>query len=124
MQLTDCRRPSVDVQKARLAKNATLQQRLNVAECLRRIDPPKVPEVPLRPSSAYPRQPCFSSPSLSRRSNPPPLPPAGVAKCLHGRPGLGSGGFLPPNLMNELNSVLTKSGRSAAARSAEGEEKP
>lgn len=111
------------MQKGRLAKDATPQQRLNVAECSRRIDPPKLPEVPPRPSSADPRQPPFSSPSLSRRSIPPPHPPAGVSNAPHKRPALGSGGFLPPNLMNELNSVLTKSGRSAAARSAEGEER-
>lgn len=113
----------MDVQKNRLAKDTALQPRLNVAERLRRIDPPKVPEVPLRPASADPRQPGVSSPAPSRRSNPLALPPAGVPKVLHRRPALGSGGFLPPSLMDELNSVLTKSGRSAAARSADEEEK-
>lgn len=114
----------MDVQKAWPAKDGILQQRLNVAESLRRMDPPKAPEVPLKPTSTDPRQPRFPSPSPSRRANPPPLPPAaGVSKVPHRRPALGSGGFLPPSLMNELNSVLTKSGRGAAARSTEEEEK-
>lgn len=108
----------MDAQTARLPKDA----RLKVADCLRHIDPPKVLEVPLRPTTGDPLQPRFSSLSLSRRSNPLPLPPAGVSKAQR-RPALGSGGFLPPNLMNELNSVLTKSGRSAAARATEEEEK-
>lgn len=121
MQPTD-RKSSVDVQTARPAKDATLQQRLKVADCLRRIDPPKVLEVPLRPTSTDPRQPQFFSLPPSRHSNPPPLPPAGISKA-QWKSALGSGGFLPPNLMNELNCVLTKSGRSATARSAEEEEK-
>lgn len=111
------RRPSVDMEKARLAMNAAAQQRPNLAE-----PSPRALEVPLRPPSADPCQPQLSSQSPSRRRNPPPLPPAGVSKALHRRPALSSGGFLPPNLMNELNSVLTKSGRSTAARSPEEEE--
>ncbi|CAF95237.1 unnamed protein product, partial [Tetraodon nigroviridis] len=111
------RRPSVDMEKARLAVYAAAQQRPNLAE-----PSPRALEVPLRPPSADPCQPRLSSQSPSRRRNPPPLPPAGVSKALHRRPALSSGGFLPPNLMNELNSVLTKSGRSTAARSPEEEE--
>lgn len=114
-------RPSVDVLKARPPKDGPLQQRPSVAECVRRADPPKVPEVPLKPAYADPRQPRFpSSPLPSRRAHPPPLPPAGVSKVLRGRPALGSGGFLHSGLMSELNSVLSKSGRRPAE---EGEEK-
>ncbi|GAA6216344.1 arf-GAP with Rho-GAP domain, ANK repeat and PH domain-containing protein 2 [Lates japonicus] len=76
----------------------------------------RAPEVPFRrPSldvSQPPRLPC---PSPSRHSQPMPLPvpPKSGCKTTNKKPALGREGMMPPNLLNELNSVLSKTGRSA-----------
>ncbi|XP_050931666.1 LOW QUALITY PROTEIN: arf-GAP with Rho-GAP domain, ANK repeat and PH domain-containing protein 2 [Lates calcarifer] len=76
----------------------------------------RAPEVPFRrPSldvSQPPRLPC---PSPSRHSQPMPLPvpPKSGCKTTNKKPALGSEGMMPPNLLNELNLVLSKTGRSA-----------
>ncbi|XP_076016093.1 arf-GAP with Rho-GAP domain, ANK repeat and PH domain-containing protein 2 isoform X2 [Genypterus blacodes] len=55
------------------------------------------------------------SPSPSRPSQPMllPLPPQGASKSPGRKPGLGGEGTMPLNLLNELNSVLSKTGRAA-----------
>ncbi|KAK5848343.1 hypothetical protein PBY51_005967 [Eleginops maclovinus] len=58
----------------------------------------------------------YASPSSSRHSQPLalPLPPQSGAKTLGRRPVVGTGSVMPPNFLDELNSVLTsKTGRTA-----------
>ena len=54
-----------------------------------------------------------TSPGLSRHLQPMPLPvpPQGGSKTLNKRPVGGGEGLLPSNLLNELNLVLSKTGR-------------
>lgn len=83
-------------------------------------DAHKIPEVPRRRTSVDvclpQRLPSPSpSPSLSRHYQPMPLPLPSQSGCKTAgkRPVLGGEGLMPPNLLNELNSVLSKTGRSA-----------
>lgn len=74
----------------------------------------KTPELPHRRTSVDVSLPhLLPSPSLSRHMQPMPLPasPQGSSKALNKRPFLGGEGVMPHNLMNELNSVLSKTGR-------------
>lgn len=74
----------------------------------------KTPELPHRRTSVDVSRPHqLPSPSLSRHMLPMPLPtsPQSSSKALNKRPFLGGEGVMPPNLMNELNSVLSKTGR-------------
>lgn len=54
-------------------------------------------------------------PSKSRHLQPMPLPPSPQSGCKTPgkRPGVGGDNFIPPNLLSELNSVLSKTGRKA-----------
>ncbi|XP_030609581.1 LOW QUALITY PROTEIN: arf-GAP with Rho-GAP domain, ANK repeat and PH domain-containing protein 2 [Archocentrus centrarchus] len=57
----------------------------------------------------------FPSLSPSRHAQPMPLPglPQSGCKTVSKKPALGGEAILPPNLLNELNSVLNKTGRTA-----------
>ncbi|XP_047462569.1 arf-GAP with Rho-GAP domain, ANK repeat and PH domain-containing protein 2 [Mugil cephalus] len=76
----------------------------------------KIPEVPRRRTSVDVcpplRLPC-PSPSSSRHLQPMPLPlpPQSGCKTVVKRPALGGEGLMPPNLLDELSSVLNKTGR-------------
>ncbi|KAF7659895.1 hypothetical protein LDENG_00291330 [Lucifuga dentata] len=52
------------------------------------------------------------SPSPTRPLQTLTLPPQGASKCASRRPSPGGEGMMPPNLLNELNLVLSKTGRS------------
>lgn len=54
-------------------------------------------------------------PSKSRHLQPMPLPPSPQSGCkTPGKtPGVGGDNFIPPSLLSELNSVLSKTGRKA-----------
>ncbi|XP_013873840.1 arf-GAP with Rho-GAP domain, ANK repeat and PH domain-containing protein 2 [Austrofundulus limnaeus] len=77
----------------------------------------KTPELPLRRTSVdvgVPHQ--LPSPALSKHVQPMPLQTSpqsssSSSKALNKKPFLGGEGVMPPNLMNELNSVLSKTGR-------------
>ncbi|XP_045077647.1 arf-GAP with Rho-GAP domain, ANK repeat and PH domain-containing protein 2 isoform X1 [Coregonus clupeaformis] len=80
-----------------------------VAKCLKQKDRLVFPETGQRKGSAGVIQPqrCPSS-------RPEPQAPQGGVKNPNRRPVLGGeGGLMPSNLLNELNSVLSKTGRSA-----------
>ncbi|KAM8747595.1 arf-GAP with Rho-GAP domain, ANK repeat and PH domain-containing protein 2 [Acanthopagrus schlegelii] len=115
-QLTD-RRISLDDSKSRAAKDAALHHKTNTtANCLKHIDMLKAPQVPHRRSSVDVCQhQHLASPSPSRHLKlmPLPVPPQSGCKTISRRPALGVEGIMPPNLLNELNSVLSKTGRSA-----------
>uniref|UniRef100_UPI003AAFC4B0 arf-GAP with Rho-GAP domain, ANK repeat and PH domain-containing protein 2 isoform X1 n=1 Tax=Centroberyx gerrardi TaxID=166262 RepID=UPI003AAFC4B0 len=86
------------------------------ANCLRRNDLLAAPEAACRRSSVGVRQPQHCpSPSSSRHPLPMalPVPPHSVSKSPSRRPVPGGEGMMPPNLLNELNSVLSRTGRSA-----------
>lgn len=77
-------------------------------------EPFKPPAIPSRRTSVdvcLPLQ--LPSPSSSRHMQPMPLPvlPQSGCKTVNKRPALGGEAILPPNLLNELNSVLNKTGR-------------
>ncbi|XP_031145759.1 arf-GAP with Rho-GAP domain, ANK repeat and PH domain-containing protein 2 [Sander lucioperca] len=117
-QLSDKRISLVDG-NPRPTKGATLPPKtITTASCLKHNDMLKAPEVPLRRTSVdagQPRHLPSPSPSSSRHSQPMalPLPPQGSSKTLGKRPVLGGEVLMPPNLMNELNLVLSKTSRSA-----------
>ncbi|XP_070710813.1 arf-GAP with Rho-GAP domain, ANK repeat and PH domain-containing protein 2 [Pempheris klunzingeri] len=76
----------------------------------------KAPEVPRRRTSLDASQPrLLPSPSLSRHSHlmALPVPPQSGCKTIGRRPVVGGEAIMPPNLLNELSSVLSKTGRSA-----------
>ncbi|XP_034020397.1 arf-GAP with Rho-GAP domain, ANK repeat and PH domain-containing protein 2 isoform X2 [Thalassophryne amazonica] len=78
----------------------------------------RTPELAHRQSSGDVCQPLYRlspSPSPSRHSQPLALPAAsqGALKGLGRRPVVSGQGQMPCNLLNELNSVLSKTGRSA-----------
>lgn len=82
-----------------------------MAERLKHMDMLKAPDFPLGPASVdvcHPRR--ISSPSISRHAQPMPLPlpPQSSSKTINRRPALGREGVMPSNLLNELNSVLSK----------------
>ncbi|XP_073331305.1 arf-GAP with Rho-GAP domain, ANK repeat and PH domain-containing protein 2 [Pagrus major] len=115
-QLTD-RRISLDDGRSRPTKDAALHHKTTTtANCLKHIDMLKTPQVPHRRSSVdvcqHQRLP---SPLPSRHLQPMPLPvpPQSGCKTISRRPALGGEGIMPHNLLNELNSVLSKTGRSA-----------
>nr|XP_020484890.1 arf-GAP with Rho-GAP domain, ANK repeat and PH domain-containing protein 2 [Labrus bergylta]XP_020484892.1 arf-GAP with Rho-GAP domain, ANK repeat and PH domain-containing protein 2 [Labrus bergylta]XP_029132333.1 arf-GAP with Rho-GAP domain, ANK repeat and PH domain-containing protein 2 [Labrus bergylta] len=106
-QLPD-RRTSVEDVKLRPSNAPTLPPKTN--------NTLKTPEVPRRRPSVDVCQPQhFPSRSLSRQSQPMslPLPPQSGCKTLGRRPVLGGEAIIPSNLLNELNLVLSKTGRSA-----------
>ncbi|XP_076581754.1 arf-GAP with Rho-GAP domain, ANK repeat and PH domain-containing protein 2 isoform X2 [Chaetodon auriga] len=115
-QLTD-RRISLDDGNPRPTKDAALHHKTTTtANCLKQIDMLKAPEVPHRRSSVDACQPQrLPSPSPSRHSQPTalPVPSQSGCKTISRRPVLGGEGIMPPNLLNELNSVLSKTGRIA-----------
>ncbi|XP_038586650.1 arf-GAP with Rho-GAP domain, ANK repeat and PH domain-containing protein 2 isoform X2 [Micropterus salmoides] len=104
-QLKD-RRISLDDGNPRLTKDSTLKMNTML----------KAPEVPhRRPSVDVCLPQRLPSPSPSRHSQPMalPLPPQSGFKTIGRRPVLGGEALIPPNLLNELNSVLSKTGRTA-----------
>ncbi|XP_074555095.1 arf-GAP with Rho-GAP domain, ANK repeat and PH domain-containing protein 2 isoform X1 [Halichoeres trimaculatus] len=106
-QLTD-RRTSLEDSKPKAAKASSLPQKTNTAL--------KTSDVAYRrPSLDVSQPPRLLSRSPSRHSQPMPLPlpPQSGCKTLSRRPVLGGEGIMPPNLLNELNLVLSKTGRSA-----------
>ncbi|XP_008281667.1 arf-GAP with Rho-GAP domain, ANK repeat and PH domain-containing protein 2 [Stegastes partitus] len=112
--LTD-RRVSLGDGDRKAFKDAGLHLKSNtVARCPKPKDLLKAPEVPNRRTSVdiFPPQ-RLPSPSLPRHLQPMPLPtpPPGGCKSLGKRPVLGGEGMMPSNLLNELNSVLSKTGR-------------
>ncbi|XP_031605215.1 arf-GAP with Rho-GAP domain, ANK repeat and PH domain-containing protein 2 [Oreochromis aureus] len=77
-------------------------------------DPFKPPAIPNRRTSVDVCLPLrLPSPSSSRHMQPMPLPvlPQSGCKTVNKRPALGGEAILPPSLLNELNSVLNKTGR-------------
>ncbi|XP_071395013.1 arf-GAP with Rho-GAP domain, ANK repeat and PH domain-containing protein 2 isoform X2 [Centroberyx affinis] len=86
------------------------------ANCPRRNDLLAAPEAACRRNSVGVCQPqrC-PSPSPSRHPLPTalPVPPHSVSKSPSRRPVPGGEGMMPPNLLNELNLVLSRTGRSA-----------
>lgn len=115
-QLTD-RRISLDDGRPRPTKDAAFQHKVNTtAKCLKHTDMLKAPESRLRRPPVGVCQPQhLSSQTLPRNMQPQPLPipPQHRSKTLSRRPAPGREGGMPPNLLNELNSVLNKTGRTA-----------
>lgn len=113
--LTDKRISLVDG-SLRRTKDATLHQKTNTIANSLKLDMLKAPEIPHRRTSADSGQPRrLPSPSPSRQWQPAalPVPPQSGCKTLSRRPILGGESMMPPNLMDELNSVLSKTSRSA-----------
>ncbi|TKS92897.1 Arf-GAP with [Collichthys lucidus] len=115
-QPTD-RRISLDDVNARSTKDAALHHKTSTtANSPKQIDMFKAPEIPHRRRSVDACQPQrFTStlPSRHMKPMPLPLPPQSGCKTIGKRPVLGREGIMPPNLLSELNSVLSKTGRSA-----------
>lgn len=116
-QLTDRIIPPDDG-NPRPTKDAAIQQKSNtIANCLKQNDTVKFPEVPRRRTSLDACQPqLLRSPSPTRHTQPMALPvprQSGCKSTTSKRPVLGGEGIMPPNLLNELSSVLSKTGRSA-----------
>lgn len=90
-------------------KVGSIQQKTNtIASCLRRAEMFKAPDIPRRKTSVDAGQP-----QLARSVTPVnPLPQSGY-KNTGKMASLGGDAMMPANLLNELNSVLSKSGRSA-----------
>ncbi|XP_037832343.1 arf-GAP with Rho-GAP domain, ANK repeat and PH domain-containing protein 2 isoform X2 [Kryptolebias marmoratus] len=81
------------------------------------LNNPQTLEVPQRRTSVdVSLPPQLPSPSLPRHLRPMPqfVSPQSSSKPLNKRPFLGGEGGMPPNLMNELNSVLSKTGRKSS----------
>ncbi|XP_069563766.1 arf-GAP with Rho-GAP domain, ANK repeat and PH domain-containing protein 2 isoform X1 [Brachyistius frenatus] len=110
-QLTD-RWVSLGGGDRRTAKDPGLYFKTNtIASYPKSGDLFKVPEVRQRRTSldvCLPRR----VPSPSGRSPPTPGPPQSGGKMVGKRPILGGEGIMPSNLLNELNTVLNKTGRS------------
>ncbi|XP_029311166.1 arf-GAP with Rho-GAP domain, ANK repeat and PH domain-containing protein 2 isoform X2 [Cottoperca gobio] len=99
------------------SKDATLHRKTNATTNFpKHHDAFKAPEAPYRrtPADAHQPQP-HPSPSSSRRLQPMalPLPPQSGFKTLDKRPALGGEFMMPPNLLTELSSVLSKTSRGA-----------
>lgn len=116
-QLTDRRTSHGDV-NPRTVKDTGLHQKTNnAANCPRHNDMVKAPEVPLRKPSMDTGQPQLlpsPSPSIPSRHLQPmplPVPPQSGVKPTGRRPIVGGESLMPSNLLNELNSVLNKTGR-------------
>lgn len=91
------------------AKVGSMQQKNNtIANCLRHADMFKAPDLPRRKTSMDTGQPQMP-PSLSPVTS---LPPSGY-KNTGKKASLGGDAMMPANLLNELNCVLSKSGRTA-----------
>lgn len=113
-QLTD-RRTSLGDGNPRTVKDASLHQKTNtVANCPRHNDMLEAPEVPRRTSVDTGQPPRLPSRSPSRHLQPMalPVPPQSGCKTSGRRPVLGGECLMPSSLLNELNSVLSKTGRS------------
>ncbi|XP_041820950.1 arf-GAP with Rho-GAP domain, ANK repeat and PH domain-containing protein 2 [Chelmon rostratus] len=111
-QLTD-RRVSLDDGNPRPTKDAAVHHKTNAPK---HTDVLRAPEVPYRRPSVDVCQPQrLPSPSPSRHLQPMalPIPPQSGCKTISRRPALGGEAIMPSNLMNELNSVLSKTGRIA-----------
>nr|XP_046237529.1 arf-GAP with Rho-GAP domain, ANK repeat and PH domain-containing protein 2 isoform X2 [Scatophagus argus] len=113
--LTDSRN-SLEDGNPRSPKDTATHHETNTADnCPKHINMLKAPAVPHRTPSVDVCQPQrLTSTSSSRHSQPLPLPvpPQSGCKTVSRRP-LGGNAIMPPNLLNELNSVLSKTGRSA-----------
>ncbi|XP_035531725.1 arf-GAP with Rho-GAP domain, ANK repeat and PH domain-containing protein 2 [Morone saxatilis] len=119
-QPTDRRGISLDDGKPRPTKDAPPRmpnpKTNTTANCPKHTDTVKAPEVPFRRPSVDVCQPQhLPSPAPSRHLKPMPLPlpPQSGCKTISRRPVLGGEGVMPPSLLNELNSVLSKTGRTA-----------
>ncbi|XP_042367788.1 arf-GAP with Rho-GAP domain, ANK repeat and PH domain-containing protein 2 isoform X2 [Plectropomus leopardus] len=114
-QLTD-KRISLADDTLRPTKDATLHHKTNTtANCPKHVDTLKAPEVPHRRASAdsgKPRHLPSLSPSRLWQPAASPVPPQSGCKTLGRRPVLGGESMMPPNLLDELNSVLSKTSRS------------
>ncbi|XP_074480220.1 arf-GAP with Rho-GAP domain, ANK repeat and PH domain-containing protein 2 [Sebastes fasciatus] len=118
-QLTDERFSLVDG-NPRPTKYATVPHKTNTtANCPKHNDTLRAPEVPYRRSSVdtgqTQRLPSLS-PSRHCQHLALPVPPQSVSKTLGRRPVLGGEAMMPPNLLNELSSVLSKNSRSAKGK--------
>ncbi|XP_034412517.1 LOW QUALITY PROTEIN: arf-GAP with Rho-GAP domain, ANK repeat and PH domain-containing protein 2 [Cyclopterus lumpus] len=115
-QLTDKRISLVDVHP-RFTQDTTLPHKApTTANCANQKYFLKAPEVQHRRTSAdvgQPGRPPSRSPSRHSQPMPLPLPPQSDSKTLGRKPVPGVEGMLPPNLLSELNSVLSKTSRSA-----------
>lgn len=121
-QPTD-RRTSLDALNPRSRGDPALHHKINtigVGGGSKTLDRLRAPDLPQRRASVdvcQPRRMPSPTPTLSRHMQPMPLPlpPQSGLKTNNRRPGLGlgTGGHMPSNLMNELNAVLSKSGRIA-----------
>ncbi|KAM3591133.1 uncharacterized protein V6R79_022991 [Siganus canaliculatus] len=112
-QLAD-RTISLDNLHARTTKDGALHDKTKTAT-LKHADIVKAARNTQRRTSLEVYQPHrLPSPLLTRHSRPMPLPvpPQGGCKTISRRPAMGEGG-MPSSLLNELNSVLSKTGRSA-----------
>lgn len=114
------RRISLEDGNPRPTKDAALHQKTSAAaNCPKLVDALRVPEVPLRRASVDVCQPIrlpTQPPSRHLKPMPLPLPPQGGCKTIGRRPLLGGEAIMPPSLLNELNSVLSKTGRSAKSK--------
>lgn len=98
----------------RPAKDPSPHFKSNTIGAPKSNEPFKPPAIPSRRTSVDVCLPLrLPSPSSSRHMQPMPLPvlPQSSCKTVNKRPALGGEAILPPNLLNELNSVLNKTGR-------------
>lgn len=125
-QLTDRRTSHGDV-NPRTVKDVGLHQKTsNTPNCPRPNETFKAPELPpRRPSADAGQLQLLPSPALSRHVKPMPLPvpPQSGLKPTGRRPILGGESLMPSNLLNELSSVLNKTGRIAKNNDWQAENK-
>ncbi|XP_037614680.1 arf-GAP with Rho-GAP domain, ANK repeat and PH domain-containing protein 2 [Sebastes umbrosus] len=118
-QLTD-KRFSLADGNPRPTKYATVPHKTNTtANCPKHNDTLRAPEVPYRRSSVdtgQTRRLPSLSPSRHSQHLALPVPPQSGSKTLGRRPVLGGEAMMPPNLLNELSSVLSKNSRSAKGK--------
>lgn len=98
-------------------KVASIQQKSStIANCLRHVDMFKAPDVQRRRTSVdacQPQRPSSHSPVRHQQLGPLPVGPQSGYKHTGKKPSLGGEAMMPANLLNELNSVLSKTGRNA-----------
>ncbi|XP_026183061.1 arf-GAP with Rho-GAP domain, ANK repeat and PH domain-containing protein 2 [Mastacembelus armatus] len=98
----------------RISLNERTSTTNSTARCPNNNDMLKVPVVAHRATSVDAHQhPRVPAPSPTRQLVPVPGPPQSGCKTPGRKPILGGESLMPPSLLNELNSVLTKTGRSA-----------